>query len=155
MTRLWVFLHLLGFTWWLGGGFAVMLAGIAAKGEDRAGLAAVVRAQAKIHQMAILPGVLLAVLSGILLTFGLSSRIAGFNTWLVIMQGAGIVAALLALFVSVPTATKLARLDPVANAGVFDELHARQKVVSSIWGTLGLLALLAGAMVRFVEPMAS
>jgi hypothetical protein len=154
VTRLWVFLHLLGFTWWLGGGFAAMLAGIAAKREDRAGLGAVVRSQAAVHRAAILPGALLAVLSGVMLTFGLSSRIAGFNIWLVIMQAAGVIAALLALFVSVPTASRLARLDPVANAAAFDELRARQKIVASIWGTLGLIALLAGAMVRFVGPAA-
>ncbi|MEA2723721.1 MAG: hypothetical protein QOH59_1492, partial [Gemmatimonadales bacterium] len=30
MTRLWLFLHLLGFTMWLGGAIAAMIIGIAA-----------------------------------------------------------------------------------------------------------------------------
>ena len=44
MNRAWLFLHLLGFTLWLGGAIAVMIIGIAAKREDRHGLGAVVRA---------------------------------------------------------------------------------------------------------------
>ena len=63
------------------------------------------------------------------------------------MQGAGIVAALLTLLISLPTATKLSRLDPLGEAaGYFDELRQRQRIVASISGTFGLVALFAGAM---------
>jgi hypothetical protein len=148
VTRLWLFLHLLGFTLWMGGSFAAMFAGIAAKREGRAALGAVVRAQAAIQRMMVGPGALLTVLSGLLLTFGIANRLAGFNLWLVIMQGAGLIGALLALFVAVPTAAKLAKLDPERSAALFDELRSRQKIVGSISGTLGLLALVAGVMVR-------
>src|SRR5205085_1093376 len=72
MIRLWLLLHLLGFTMWLGGGLAAMAAGIAGKREDRAG-----------------PG-----------------------------------------------------------AAYVDELRQRQKIVASASGTLALVALVAGAMVR-------
>ena len=96
MIRLWLFLHLLGFTLWLGGAIAAMIMGIAAKREDRHGLGAVVRAQASLMKVAIAPGAILAVLSGLMLTFQLSGvDLPGFSIWLVIMQGAGVVAALL------------------------------------------------------------
>jgi flagellar biosynthesis component FlhA len=150
VIRLWLFLHLLGFTLWLGGAIAAMIMGIAAKREDRHGLGAVVRAQASLMKVAIAPGAILAVLSGLMLTFQLSGAdLPGFSIWLVIMQGTGVVAALLTLLISLPTATKLSRLDPVGEAaGYFDELRQRQRIVASISGTFGLIALFAGAMLR-------
>ncbi|HET9466235.1 MAG TPA: hypothetical protein VFO71_11935 [Gemmatimonadales bacterium] len=150
MIRLWLFLHLLGFTMWLGGAIAAMVMGIAAKREDRHGLGAVVRAQASLMKSIIAPGALLAVLSGLILTFQVTAgtgELVGFNIWLVIMQGAGLVAALLTLLIALPTATKLGRIDPTGErAGYFDELRQRQRMVGSIAGTLGLVALFAGAM---------
>jgi hypothetical protein len=152
VTRVWLFFHLLGFTLWLGGAFAAMVAGVSAKREDRTALGAVVRSQAAVQKVLVAPGALLTVLSGLILTFQATSRmgeLAGFSIWLVVMQGAGVVGALLALLIALPTAAKLARLDPAGpGAGYFDELRQRQKVVSSIAGTLALIALVAGAMVR-------
>ena len=64
-----------------------------------------------------------------------------------LMQGAGLVAALLTLFIALPTAAKLSRMDPVGEtARYFDELRQRQRIVGSISGMLGLLALFSGAM---------
>ena len=148
MIRFWLFLHLLGFTLWLGGGIAAMIMGIAAKREDRHGVGAVVRSQASLMSRAIAPGALLAVLSGLIMTFQLGGGdLPGFSIWLVIMQGAGLLAALLTLLISLPTATKLSRLDPQGDAaGYFDELRQRQRIVGSISGTFGLVALFAGAM---------
>lgn len=135
---------------WLGGAIAAMVMGIAAKREDRHGLGAVVRAQASLMKSIIAPGALLAVLSGLILTFQVTAgtgELVGFNIWLVIMQGAGLVAALLTLLIALPTATKLGRIDPTGErAGYFDELRQRQRMVGSIAGTLGLVALFAGAM---------
>lgn len=150
MSRAWLFLHLLGFTLWLGGAIASMIIGIAAKREERSGLGAVVRSQSKLTKVAIAPGALLTVLSGIILTFEVSGGdLAGFSMWLVIMQSAGVIAALLTLLITLPTATRLGRLDPTGEAArYFDELRARQRIVASIAGTFGLVALLAGAMVR-------
>jgi hypothetical protein len=148
MTRAWLFLHLLGFTLWLGGAIAAMIIGIAAKREDRHGLGAVVRAQASLMRVAIAPGALLAVLSGIILTFRIGGAdLPGFSLWLMLMQGTGLVAALLTLLIALPTAAKLSRLDPAGEtARYFDELRQRQRIVGSISGTLGLVALFAGAM---------
>jgi hypothetical protein len=152
VIRLWLFLHLLGFTLWLGGAIAAMIMGIAAKREDRHGLGAVVRGQAALMKVAIGPGALITVLSGLILTFSVTAaleELAGANLWLIIMQGAGLLAALLTLLISLPTAAKLARLDPASEAGqYFDELRQRQRIVGSISGVFGLIALFAGAMVR-------
>jgi hypothetical protein len=152
MIRVWLFLHLLGFTMWLGGGLASMVAGIAAKREDRAGLGAIARAQAAAHKVIIAPGALLVVLSGLILTFSVSGQtgeLAGFSIWLVVMQGAGLVGALIVLLIGLPTAAKLARLDPTGQgAAFFDELRQRQRIVASMSGTLALVALVAGAWVR-------
>jgi uncharacterized membrane protein len=150
VSRAWLFLHLLGFTMWLGGAIASMVVGIAAGAEERSGLGAVVRAQSKLTKAAIAPGSLLTVLSGLVLTFQLSGGdFAGFSLWLVIMQGAGLVAALITLLIALPTATRLGRLDPTGEAArYFDELRARQRIVASIAGALGLVALFAGAMLN-------
>jgi hypothetical protein len=150
VSRFWLFVHLLGFTMWLGGAIASMIMGIAAKREDRHGLGAVVRSQASLMKTAIAPGALLAVLSGLILTFQISGGdLPGFSIWLMIMQGAGLVAALLTLLISLPTAAKLSRLDPAGEGGrYFDELRQRQRIVASIAGMLGLVALFAGAMLE-------
>ena len=152
MIRFWLFLHLLGFTMWLGGGLASMVAGIAAKREDRAGLGAIARAQAAAHKAIIAPGAILVVLSGLILTFSVGGRtgeLVGFNVWLGVMQGAGLVGALMVLLIGLPTAAKLARLDPMGQgAAFFDELRQRQRIVASASGMLALVALVAGAFVR-------
>ncbi len=152
MIRFWMFAHLLGFTMWLGGGLATMVMGVAAKREDRPSLGAIVRAQAAVQKVIIAPGALLTVASGLILTFSVSARmgeLVGFNLALVVMQVAGLAGALISLTVALPTAAKLSRLDPVGQgAAYFDELRQRQRVVSSIAGTLALVALVAGALVR-------
>ena len=152
MIRFWLFLHLLGFTMWLGGGLGSMVAGIASKREDRAGLGAIARSQAAAYKAIIAPGAILSVLSGLVLTFSVAGRtgeLAGFNVWLMVMQGAGMIGALLVLLIGLPTAAKLARLDSQGpGAAFFDELRTRQKIVASVSGTLALVALVAGALVR-------
>jgi hypothetical protein len=150
VTRLWVFLHIVGFTLWIGGALASMVAGIVSKDEERARLGAVVRAQAAVHRVLVAPGALLAVLSGVMLTFartGGSGGQIGFSFWLVLMQGAGLVGALIVLLVGLPTSSKLARIDPLGqNGAYFDELRQRQRITGSIAGVFALAALVGGAM---------
>jgi hypothetical protein len=150
VIRLWIFLHIVGFTLWIGGGLASMVAGIVSKGEERARLGAVVRAQAAVQRMLVAPGALLTVLSGVMLTFAMTSLRggeAGFSFWLVLMQGAGLVGALIVLLVGLPTSSRLTRIDPQGqNAAYFDELRQRQRVTSSLAGVLAVAALVGGAM---------
>jgi hypothetical protein len=150
VIRLWIFLHIVGFTLWIGGGLASMVAGIVSKREERPRLGAVVRAQAAVQRILVAPGALLTVLSGVMLTFAMTSLRggeAGFSIWLVLMQGAGLVGALIVLLVGLPTSSKLTRIDPQGpNAAYFDELRQRQRITSSIAGVLALAALVGGAM---------
>ncbi|HWB42183.1 MAG TPA: hypothetical protein VG500_13030 [Gemmatimonadales bacterium] len=151
MIRLWLVLHIIGFTLWIGGALAAMVAGIASRREDRAGLGAVVRSQAAVQKILVAPGALLSVLSGLMLTFAVTSLRGGehgFNVWLVLMQGTGLIGALLVLLVGLPTAAKLARIDPLGpGAAYFDELRQRQRVVGSVAGVFALAALVGGAMI--------
>ena len=148
MNHFWLFVHLLGFTMWLGGGMAAMFVGIASRSEDRASLGAVVRALAVIHKRVVSPGAALAVLSGLVLTFKLAG-VAAPSPWLMAMQGAGLLGAVLNLAVMLPTASRAARIDPTGpNGAYFDELRNRMRVMGMIAGTLGLIALVSGAMIR-------
>ena len=148
MSHLWLLLHFLGFTMWLGGGLAAMVAGISARKEARAGLGAVARAQASIQKRLVAPGALLVVFSGLILTVRLMNAMTtSLSSWLMVMQGAGILGALIVLLGGLPIASRLSRLDPEGpHAAYFDELRRRLKVVSSVAGALGLVALVAGVL---------
>lgn len=148
MSRVWLLLHFLGFIAWLGGGFAAMVAGLSGKRETRAGLGAVARAQALIQKRIIAPGAVLVVLSGLVLTIRMmNAMVTALSPWLMVMQGAGLLGALVVLLGGLPVATRISRLDPEGpHAAMFDELRLRQRIVSSVAGTLALVALIAGAM---------
>lgn len=148
MSHLWLLLHFLGFTMWLGGGLAAMVAGVAARNESRGGLGAVTRAQAFIYKVVIAPGALLVVFSGLILTVRLMNAMTtSLSSWLMVMQGAGILGAVIILLGGLPIASRLSRLDPEGpHAAHFDELRRRQKVVASVAGVLALVALVGGAM---------
>jgi hypothetical protein len=149
MTRVWLFLHFFGFVFWIGGSLAAMVAGIAARGETRSALGAVARSQSAITRLLIAPGALATVISGLLLTFRNSGGIyPGANLGLILMQGAGLVGGLITLLITVPTVSKLGRLDPEGKtAAYFDELRQRHRLVASIAGVLALTALVGGVMV--------
>lgn len=148
MTQLWLFLHFLGFTAWLGGGFAAMVAGLSSKKETRSGVGAVVRAQSAIHKRVAAPGAALVVLSGLILTIGMmNATMTAPSPWLMTMQGAGILGALVTLLGSLPVASRLARLDPEGqHAALFDDLRSRQKLLASVAGTLAMVALVSAAL---------
>jgi hypothetical protein len=150
MTGLWFFLHFLGFVMWIGGGFASMHAGLVSKGESRAGLGAITRAQARIQKLVIAPGALLVVLSGLILTLRfMGAMTIAMSPWLMAMQGAGLVGALITLMIGLPTASRLGRIDPEGQAAAyFDELRGRMRVAASVSGVLALFALVAGVVYR-------
>ena len=150
MTGLWLFLHFLGFVMWIGGGFASMHAGLSAKGEPRPGLGAITRAQARIQKTVIAPGALLVVLSGLILTLRfMGAMTTAMSPWLMAMQGAGLVGALITLMIGLPTASRLGRIDPEGqSAAYFDELRGRMRVAASVSGVLALFALVSGVIYR-------
>jgi Mn2+/Fe2+ NRAMP family transporter len=58
-----------------------------------------------------------------------------------LMQGAGLLAGLIVLFVLLPNGARLGRTNPTGQtAALFDALKKRQAIAGSIAGTLGLLA---------------
>jgi hypothetical protein len=150
MRGLWMLVHILGFTLWLGGGMATMVAGVTAKGFAPAERLKVYKAIGAVQRLLVGPGALGVILSGILLStaFMRSGMMPG---WLNLMMGAGLLGAIVAVALSVPTAARLARLEvdaagqlPAAFAG----LRKRQVITATIAGTLGLIALFAGTIAR-------
>ena len=152
MRHLLIFLHLLGFVLWLGGGFAAMHVGIAMRRAARAELASLVGVQVRLLRAQILPGSLLVVLTGILLTlrlYGSATATAGYPTGLMVMQGAGLLGAIVVLVVMLPTVSRIARLDPLGpQAPLFDALRNKAAVGGMVAGLLGLVALIGGALLR-------
>jgi uncharacterized membrane protein len=145
------FLHMLGQCLWIGGGIAAMTLAISSRGEHPNVRATVYRLLGKVHGLVIAPGAGLTVLSGIWLTMGMArvgrSEELG-KAGLATMQGAGIIAGILVLFVALPTASLLARASAPDEKGqlppAFERLRKRQMIVSSVAGVLAVLAL-AGA----------
>jgi hypothetical protein len=152
MRGLLLFLHMLGFTWWLGGGMAAMVAGVAAKHFAPDERLAVYRGLSALARIIVAPGAFLVLATGIMLM--LSSTGEGADAppaWLGIMMGAGLIGALIVLIVVVPTATKLGRLTPDPRGDLpeaFAGLRKRQAIFGTMAGTLGMLALVAGTVLR-------
>lgn len=147
---MWLFLHYMGFVAWLGGGLAMMLAGITAKHFPPAERLAVYRATGAVARALIGPGALLVLLSGFVLSLPYF-KTATVPGWLVAMQGLGLVGAIVAIGVVTPTAARMGRLEldprgelPESFAG----LRKRQVIFATLAGTLALLALLAGTVFK-------
>lgn len=149
MKSYWLAAHLLGFVAWLGGAFAILAIDAAAAREPRDRLGLVVRSQGAILRTLILPGAVCTVISGLLLTLSMYGQASslGMPRPLMVMQGTGIVAAVLVLAVVAPTAARVQRLDPMGEYGpLFDALRARLKTSGMLSAALGLVALAAGAI---------
>ncbi len=151
MRHFWLFLHLLGIVMWLGGALGNMVVGIQSKTAPRDQLNPIVRGMAQIYRGLILPGAVLAVVSGLILTLVVYGSPGGMMTvghWLMTMQAAGILAALITLIGIIPTAVRTTRFDAVTQAPQFDTLRRRTARLGMISGLFGLIALFAGAMNR-------
>lgn len=147
---LWILIHVLGFTLWLGGGIATMVAGVTAKGFAPAERLKAYKLIGAIQRLLVGPGALGVVLSGIMLsmTYMRSGPMPG---WLNAMMGAGLLGAIAAVAISVPTAARLARLQVDARGelpAAFQGLRKRQIVAATVAGSLGLIALFAGTIGR-------
>ena len=151
MIKLMLLLHVLGFVLWMGGAFAIMVSSMAGRKEERSALGSLVRAQAAIAGAMVGPGAGVTVATGLILTFKMyGTAQPAPSGWIMIMQGAGLVAGIITLAFTIPATGRLRRMDPVGpQAATFDALRARQRVVASISGLLALIALLGGVMARF------
>ena len=152
MRHLLLFLHLFGFVLWMGGGLSAMNLGIAMRRVARAELPLMVQLQGRLLRGQILPGALLVVASGLLLTlqlYGSATATVGFPTALMVMQGAGLLGAAIVLIVMLPTTARLGRLDPTGEqAPLFDVLRKRVALAGSLVGVLALTALVMGVLLR-------
>ncbi|MEO8449968.1 MAG: hypothetical protein ABI647_09270 [Gemmatimonadota bacterium] len=149
MRQLWVFGHLLGFVMWLGGALGAMAVGIAARREPPGAIGTAVRLQGAIYRRLVLPGSLLTVISGLILTMTLYSAagaMAAMSPWVAAMQGFGLLAAIVTLTAVIPASARLTRLDPADPQ--FAAFRRRQIRFGMVSSTLGLLALISGALIR-------
>jgi hypothetical protein len=151
MHGAWLLIHIFGYTLWLGGGIATMVVGITAKGFAPDQRLAAYRLTSAVQRILVGPGVVAVTLSGFVLSVRFMNLGVGPPGWMVLMMVTGIVGALIALGVSVPTAARLGRLelDPRGDLPEsFAALRKRQVVSASIGGGMGLIALLAGTVLR-------
>ncbi len=146
----WRVLHFVGLVAWLGGGMAVMVSGVVMRSLDRAFWGAIVDVQAMLYRVLLGPGAVVTVMSGLFLTFGLYGRLSGqVAAWLGLMQGCGLIAALITLLGAMPAAARLTRLEPLgATAGAFDAARRRLVATGAVAGIFGVVALVAGALYR-------
>ena len=148
--RIWLFLHYLGQVMWLGAGLAAMVYGINAKSESGATLTAIKRGQLAVHKLIIAPGAFLVVFSGVMLTlrmYGSAMSGAAPSVWMMVMQGAGLLGALIVLAFGLPTVARLSRVSLEGpTAPLYQALRRRHVLSSMISGILGLIALAAASL---------
>lgn len=151
MRHAWIFIHLVGFVVWLGGGMSSMFIGLVTKNEPRENLGVVMRMLAVNARYLMLPGSLATLVSGLTLTlvmYGSATTALGVSPWLMAMQGLGLVASVVTLVFVVPNAGRLAQVDPVTHPVQFDQMRAKQRRFGMISGVIGMAALVAGALGR-------
>ncbi len=150
MRGFWLFVHMIGFVAWLGGGLAVMLSGITAKYFPPDHRLAVYRVMSVLSRNLIGPGAVLVVVSGFVLSVPFFKS-ATVPTWLLAMQALGLLGAIVVIGVVTPTAARLGRLEldprgelPESFAG----LRRRQAIFATLAGIFALLALISGTIFR-------
>lgn len=150
MRAFWMVLHLLGFTLWIGGGVATMVAGIAAKHFAPEARLAIYRITSAVWRILVGPSAVAVTLSGIALSmpYMKSGVMPG---GLGLMMGTGILGALVALGLALPAAAGLGRLELDPSGELprrFASVRKRLVWAASISGGLALVALVAGAAGR-------
>src|SRR5437870_13839420 len=111
MRGFWLLVYVFGFTLWLGGGIATMVAGVTAKRLGAAERLAAYKLIGAVQRLLVAPGAIAVVLSGFILArpYMESGQVPG---WLGTMMGAGFLGATGAVAISAHTPAKLARPQP-------------------------------------------
>ena len=152
MRAILLFSHLLGFVLWIGSGLAAMHLGKAIEKAGRDEIALLLGLMGRIQRAMLLPGVVLTVISGLLLTlnlYGGAISVAGYPVSLMVMQGAGLLGAVIAIGVTIPMTSRLTRLDPQGpHAALFASLRQRASISGMLTGLLAMVALVSGALLR-------
>jgi uncharacterized membrane protein len=152
-VRPWLLLlHNLGFILWIGGSIAAMSIGTRMRQLPRRELAVPLELQGRLLRGMILPGVVLSVLTGLLLTlrlYGTATSVSGYPPALMLMQGAGLMGGALVLVVNLPAMSRLTRLDAEGPHGpLYDLLRRRISFAGMLAGVLALVALAGGVWLR-------
>lgn len=145
-----MFLHVIGFVAWIGGGLAVMLSGITAKYFPPDQRLAVYRIMAVITRNLVGTGAVLVVVSGFVLSVPYFKG-ATVPTGLMAMLLLGFMGAIVAIAIVTPTAARLGRLEVDARGELpeaFTGLRRRQAIFATVAGVFALLALVAGTVMR-------
>ena len=149
------FAHVLAMAVWIGGLFAGLV--IAGQGRTQTGLArqSSYGLLGKVYSIVIGPAVLITIVTGIALTMSMAQRVGSAamghpRVW--VMQAAGLLAAVLALFVELPSASSLARLagslDEGATSPAFERLQRRLSMVTQLVAALFVVAIYFATAVR-------
>jgi uncharacterized membrane protein len=145
-----LFAHVLGTALWIGGGLSGLMFDTAARGEPPAIQMRLLRVLARLHAVVIGLGALVVLGSGVLLTMaldtdGLGDLMREPKLWVMIL--AGIFAAFMVLFVSLPLASRMGALAAAGSKGdippALEAYRRRLALVSTISGGLAVVALLA------------
>src|ERR1041385_6542259 len=149
MRGFWLLVHVLGFTLWLGGGIATMVAGVTAKRMGTVERLSAYKLIGAIQRILVGPGAIAVVLSGVIL--GQPYMRSGMTGWLSVMMIAGILGAIGAGAVSVAPAPELPRREPQGGQlqEAFHRLRKRQIIAATVAGGLGLIAMFAVTLGRW------
>jgi hypothetical protein len=147
------FVHFMGSALWIGGAVTALVLAFGARRESVEVRVGLFRLLTQVQTLVIGLGALLTVGTGIvwsmwLVQDGGESGTHSIGLWL--MQGLGLLGAVLVLFVAVPTAVKVGGLAVATDDGqvlpAFDYLRRRQVLVSSVATVLAILSLFTGVV---------
>src|SRR3989475_9021749 len=99
MRGFWILVHVLGFTLWLGGGIATMVAGVTAKGFAPAERLSAYNLIGAIQRILVGPGAMAVLLSGLVLAMPYMKS-GAVPAWMGVMMLAGTLGALRAVTIS-------------------------------------------------------
>lgn len=142
-----LFLHWVGFSVWLGAQMTFMVWGMATKNAGLEPWAHTWITLEKVQRVIVLPAAVIATVSGLVLTMRLAGQHVDIAAvWLMGMQGAGLVAGILAIFVVTPLTGKMARaakrsLDAGERKPEAEQVRVKLAWAGTIAGNLILLSL--------------
>lgn len=146
---LWRLLHLLGMILWIGGAIAALVLDAKANREPHPARAVVARLAAQFQTWLIAPGAVLTVISGFMISFASYQNGVDIMTpKLLVMQGLGLLGALLILAIVLPSATQVVRAAAYAAetgqvGNRLDQLRRRVAVTSIAAWLMAVVALAA------------
>ena len=150
---LFTFLHLLGIGLWLGGATVAVLVISLETAESPASWATVDQMIGKIYAWVVGPGAILGVAAGIAITMTAASQ--GFGARLgeppvAAMQGIGLLAGLVEIFVSLPASQRLGRIgamsDGTETSALAGKYRGRVRNASGFALVLVVIALFFGVI---------